>query len=495
MQVERVRMIHELRNNQRQLESDTVSLADIIPNFVAKFQDLDLVFEAVEQVQEIETQLSALKHKQDLYSTHEVLFGFEGGPCRVLIKLIEDFLPLRTLWELAGNWVSKSQAFLDTPFPQVKPDHVNQFTLSSTRTCNRLKRDLVPYTVLLDKVLTPLQQVIDKFKQPMPLVSKLRHPGVKTKHWEQISELVGFTIIPSMDLSLQGFIDLHLERWNDPISSIASVAAQEYNIEMQLDQMDNELQSKQFVTQEFGASCQFILSEVEDVVAVVDDQLVATQALLTSQFIQPVKKRALERLTFLHQARQVLEAWMQCQRSWLYLQPIFSGTSIQQKLHRETRDWKTVDNLWASIMTLTHNHPDVVNVMHRDKLLPNLEEANALLETITQGLNTYLEAKRHGFPRFFFLSNDELITILSHTKEFDIIMKSMSKLFEYIDTLTVDEENMITSMNDDDLEKVELITPVSTNTEEIEYWLNAFEDEIRNTLKNNIREALATCTK
>lgn len=64
-------------------------------------------------------------------------------------------------------------------------------------------------------------------------------------------------------------------------------------------------------------------------------------------------------------------------------------------------------------MDTANRSPYVVKLCGSQRLLDSFLEGNKLLDAVQKGLSDYLETKRLAFARFFFLSNDELLQILS----------------------------------------------------------------------------------
>ena len=111
---------------------------------------------------------------------------------------------------------------------------------------------------------------------------------------------------------------------------------------------------------------------------------------------------------------------------------------------------------------------------------------NESMDRIQKNLNAYLEEKRVEFPRFYFISNDELLQLLAHQQEVPQVERHLNKLFDNLNKLLLapnqhppDLKAMISSEG----EQVDFTKPVKIRAGiGVETWLKMVQEEMVVTL-------------
>ena len=96
----------------------------------------------------------------------------------------------------------------------------------------------------------------------------------------------------------------------------------------------------------------------------------------------------------------------------MYLEGIFIGGDIRSQLPEEAKKFDQIDKTFKKIMGETAKTPNIKIACHAQNRLSDLQNLSAGLEKCQKSLNDYLDSKRNAFPRFFFISDDELLSIL-----------------------------------------------------------------------------------
>ena len=177
----------------------------------------------------------------------------------------------------------------------------------------------------------------------------------------------------------------------------------------------------------------FVLKAYDEVNQKLDDQMVATSAMLSSSnCVLKLRTDTRNWETKLTLMQDIILEINKCQKQWMYLEPIFSSEDIGKTLAAELAEFQAVDRLWKLTLQTIYDEPGIYDLAERDSVLPMFQDANKKLERILRSLNEYLEEKRLVFPRFYFLANEDLLMILAQTKDPTLVQKHMDKCFEGI---------------------------------------------------------------
>lgn len=253
----------------------------------------------------------------------------------------------------------------------------------------------------------------------------------------------------------------------------------------------------EFACKEYRGS--FILEgeAIELITALLDDHIIKAQTMKGSPFAKVFIDQITRWENNLLRTQENLDNWLKVQSAWLYLEPVFSSEDILNQMPVEGGIFKDVDYQWRQMMSEVNSDPKATVVMENNTIGDILKECFNKLERVQKGLNSYLESKRGLFPRFCFLSDGELLEILSETKEPLRVQPHLKKCFEGIAALEFDEEKKIHGMYSSEGELIpftRIIDPVASKGA-VENWLCQVEEVMLKSVKDVVEKSLQDYTK
>ncbi|CAH0561300.1 unnamed protein product [Brassicogethes aeneus] len=266
----------------------------------------------------------------------------------------------------------------------------------------------------------------------------------------------------------------------DKYDVISSGATKERELWRNLQKMQAEWKEIFFKTGKFKETDISILTALDDIQVVLDDHIIKTLTMRGSVFVKPYEAEVRLFYDKLQRINKSLDEWGKVQAQWLYLLPIFSSKDIVAQMPEEGNLFKEVNDTYRRYITVVIKDPRVFETASAEGLLESMVYCNELLEKINEGVTNYLEKKRLFFPRFFFLSNDEMLEILSETKDPLRVQPHLKKCFEAISMLEFDDELNIHAMLSGEGEKVNFKNVVASKEAggSVEKWLVQVEDQM-----------------
>ena len=472
----------EMNEEQDSFNATIESLNDTVSKF-SQYVDLGRVDYVIVETQQTSEQLKKALDNANLFNRREALFNKNITDYSHIKKMITQFEPYENLWKYAHSWKQWQNDWMNGSFLKLDPGQVEKDVNLALKVLYKTSKLFTQQS--LEKCSENCETVrsqIEDFMKYVPIIAGLRNPGMRDRHWEQISAEIGSELNPDENFTLKTGLDMGILDHEAAILKISDIAGKEFSIEQALDKMQNEWSTVELQLMAYRETGTFVIKVDEQVTQQLDDHIVMAQSMSFSPYKKPFEERITNWEQQLSLVSEVLDEWVVLQRQWMYLEPIFNSEDIQHQLPLESKRFSSVDRTWRKTLQQANLTPHVLTMCSSQKLLETYIESNKMLDSVQKGLADYLETKRLAFARFFFLSNDELLQILSQTKNPLAVQPHLRKIFEAISSLDFSDSLEISAMNSKEGEKIPFDKTMFPEGN-VENWLSEVEERMKSSVR------------
>ncbi|KAG5670791.1 hypothetical protein PVAND_001030 [Polypedilum vanderplanki] len=356
----------------------------------------------------------------------------------------------------------------------------------------------LPKVVRQMPIANVLETIMKQFKNVVPLMASLKHEAMRERHWKMLMLRTG----KSFDMSPQRFtlnnmFSMELHKHQDVVEEIVLNAIRELAIERGVKEIAQQWETIKFnvikhTMNESAIDRGYILGSMDEIMQILDDHSMNLQSMSASPFIGPFLTAVQKWEKCLTLVSEIIDEWLAVQRKWIYLEGIFIGGDIRDQLPEEAKKFDDIDKNFRKIMNITAEKLIVIDVCMEPERLAEIRALSEGLDRCQKSLNDYLDSKRRIFPRFYFISTEELLSILGNSRH-DCVQEHMIKMFDNIKSLTFAKSamglNVAIAMNSSEGETMQFKNQVQAEGR-VEEWMNEVLKEMRSSNRHITKKSI-----
>ena len=363
------------------------------------------------------------------------IFGMPQPPLKELVAMEKELGNLTNIWTLVKEWYEAYNSWKDGKFKDLEIEAMEETAGRFSKRVTKLGRELknIP-------VWRSIKEIVDSFKKTMPLIVDLRNPAMRPRHWKDLMAAADTHFDPAGDtFTLASVIDMRLDQFSELIGEMSTNASKELAIEQSLKAIEETWQQLDLDMVLYKDSKDiYKLRSTEDIFLALEDNIVTLSTTKASKYYMVFEKDINTWEQSLSHLSETVEMVIQVQRNWMYLENIFVGSEdIRKQLPQESIMFEKVHLTFIQKMKKLADVKNALRATTSDGMLDSFMDMDLTLEKIQKSLENYLEAKRQQFPRFYFISSDDLLEILGQAKDPLNVQPHLKKCFEGIKKLEI----------------------------------------------------------
>ena len=426
------------------------------------------------------------QNRREKLTKAEKLFGLDLTIYPQLQTLNDELTQVEAVYDIYEQWCECLKRWNRSSWKDLLIEDLQRTTdekAKQARVLSKTHGKVEPFTAVQQQVLN--------FHNSLPLLTKLKSPALKLRHWKDLMKITGREF--SIDnITLDDLVAMEVYKFSEDIDAIVLAASRELGVEKDIQAIKDFWASKEFVTGRYAprkneSRCA-VLSDTSDIQEAVDDNILKIQSIANVKWVAPFIDDVKIWEKKLAMINDVIAVWVGVQVKWQYLESIFKGSEdIVNQLPKEANKFNELDKKWIRIMSETVAAPNVDLCCNVPDRLTELRYIEEKLDECQKDLSNYLETKRCLFPRFYFISDDELLSILASSGARSV-QDHMLKMFDNCAQLVFKgASETVEGVDSQEGERLDFDTAINTEGRPVEMWLSMVLNESKSTLRGILK--------